>query len=424
VITTSYDLVVQGKAFVDGELSYREIGIEDGRISAVSKSLGRADRRIDIGSSRVILPGFMDPHVHFRDPGMTAKEDFSTGTLAAVHAGVTCILDMPNTKPPVTDVRTLREKKAIVRGRAYVDYGLFAAVTAGCNASLLAPMVPGFKLFMGSTTGNILLNDDVEMVPAVQGVLATGKRMSVHAEDDSMISKGFSECTRDHLRNRPAAAEHNAIRRLASRFSGSRINICHITTSEGLDLARAAGFTTEVTLHHILFDVDRHTGSEYKVNPPIRDPAAREALYRRFLAGDVTMFGTDHAPHTVEDKEQEFSAAPGGIPGVETSMPIVMEMVRAGKIPLSQAVSMGAEAPASAFSVRKGRIAEGYDADLSVFDLRSSGTIDVGRLHSKCGHSPYGGFAAIFPDTVIIRGELQVDQKEFCGERLGKDVCG
>ncbi len=424
MITTSYDLVVQGKAFVDGELSYREIGIEDGRISAVSKSLGRADRRIDIGSSRVILPGFMDPHVHFRDPGMTAKEDFSTGTLAAVHAGVTCILDMPNTKPPVTDVRTLREKKAIVRGRAYVDYGLFAAVTAGCNASLLAPMVPGFKLFMGSTTGNILLNDDAEMVPAVQGVLATGKRMSVHAEDDSMISKGFSECTRDHLRNRPAAAEHNAIRRLASRFSGSRINICHITTSEGLDLARAAGFTTEVTLHHILFDVDRHTGSEYKVNPPIRDPAAREALYRRFLACDVTMFGTDHAPHTVEDKEQEFSAAPGGIPGVETSMPIVMEMVRAGKIPLSQAVSMGAEAPASAFSVRKGRIAEGYDADLSVFDLRSSGTIDVGRLHSKCGHSPYGGFAAIFPDTVIIRGELQVDQKEFCGERLGKDVCG
>jgi dihydroorotase len=420
----SYELVIQGKAFVDGELSYNEIGIEDGKIAAVSKSLGRAEKRIDIGSSRMILPGFMDPHVHLRDPGMTAKEDFSTGTLAAVHAGVTCILDMPNTKPPAMDVSSLKEKKATVRGRAYTDYGLFAAVTANCNAALLAPMVPGFKLFMGSTTGNILLNDDAEMVPAVRSVLATGKRMSVHAEDDSMISKGYCECTRDHLRNRPAAAEHNAIRRLASRFSGSKINICHITTSEGLDLARAAGFTTEVTLHHILFDVDRDTGAEYKVNPPIRDPVTREALYRRFLAGDISMFGTDHAPHTIEDKAQEFVAAPGGIPGVETSMPIVMEMVRAGTIPLSQAVSMGAEAPASSFSVKKGRISEGYDADLSVFDLRSSEKIDVKRLHSKCGHSPYGGFSAIFPDTVIIRGELQVDGKEFCGERLGEDICG
>ncbi|MBR4180946.1 MAG: amidohydrolase family protein, partial [Candidatus Methanomethylophilaceae archaeon] len=189
----SYELVIQGKAFVDGELSYNEIGIEDGKIAVVSKSLGRAEKRIDIGSSRMILPGFMDPHVHLRDPGMTAKEDFSTGTLAAVHAGVTCILDMPNTKPPAMDVSSLKEKKATVRGRAYTDYGLFAAVTANCNAALLAPMVPGFKLFMGSTTGNILLNDDAEMDPAVRSVLATGKRMSVHAEADSMISKGYCE---------------------------------------------------------------------------------------------------------------------------------------------------------------------------------------------------------------------------------------
>ena len=136
------------------------------------------------------------------------------------------------------------------------------------------------------------------------------------------------------------------------------------------------------------------------------------------------MFGTDHAPHTVEEKGQEFEAAPGGIPGVETTMPIVMEMVRGGILPLSMAVSMGAEVPASSFSVRKGRIAEGYDADLSVFDFRAPEPIDVRRLHSRCGHSPYGGFKAIFPDTVIIRGELQVDGKEFCGERLGKDVCG
>ena len=416
--------VITGRAFVDGELRYTEIGISDGRIVTVGRLVSGGDERIDMGSSRIILPGFTDPHVHLRDPGMTAKEDFSTGTLSAVHAGVTCVLDMPNTKPPVTDMTTLMDKKAAIRGRSHVDYGLFAAVTPNINAKMLAPLVPGFKLFMGSTTGNILLNDDEELVPAVTNALSTGKRVSVHAEDDSLISKETENCTRDHLRNRPAKAEWNAISRLASHFKGQRINICHLTTSEGLDMARAAGFTTEVTLHHMMFDVDRCPGAEYKVNPPIRDIAARDALFRRFTAGDIGMIGTDHAPHTLEDKAQEFDAAPGGIPGVETTMPIIMNMVRKDIIPLDLAVRMGAQNPGEAFGLRKGRIAPGYDADFAIFDMRESRRIEVSSLHSKCGHSPYGGMEAVFPDTVIIRGEVQVQDGEFCGERKGVDICG
>ena len=416
--------VITGRAFVDGELRYTEIGISDGRIVTVGRLVSGGDERIDMGSSRIILPGFTDPHVHLRDPGMTAKEDFSTGTLSAVHAGVTCVLDMPNTKPPVTDMATLMDKKAAIRGRSHVDYGLFAAVTPNINAKMLASLVPGFKLFMGSTTGNILLNDDEELVPAVTNALSTGKRVSVHAEDDSLISKETENCTRDHLRNRPAKAEWNAISRLASHFKGQRINICHLTTSEGLDMARAAGFTTEVTLHHMMFDVDRCPGAEYKVNPPIRDIATRDALFRRFTAGDIGMIGTDHAPHTVEDKAQEFDAAPGGIPGVETTMPIIMNMVRKDIIPLDLAVRMGAQNPGEAFGLRKGRIAPGYDADFAIFDMRESRSIEVSSLHSKCGHSPYGGMEAVFPDTVIIRGEVQVQDGEFCGERKGVDICG
>lgn len=154
--------VIEGRAFIDGELRYAEIGICDGKIVTVGRLVSGGDERVDVGSSRIILPGFMDPHVHFRDPGMTNKETFDTGTMAAVHGGVTCVLDMPNTKPPVTDVQTLLDKKASVRGRANVDYGLFAAVTANVNAGMIAPLVPAFKLFMGSTTGNILLDDDEE----------------------------------------------------------------------------------------------------------------------------------------------------------------------------------------------------------------------------------------------------------------------
>ena len=366
---TDIEKVIQGRAFIDGELRYAEIGISDGRIVTVGKLVSGGDERVDVGTSGIILPGFIDPHVHFRDPGMTNKETFDTGTLSAAYGGVTCVLDMPNTKPPVTDVQTLRDKKASVRGRANVDYGLFAAVTANINAGMIAPMVPAFKLFMGSTTGNILLDDDEEMIPAVRDVLATGRRMSVHAEDDHLIRKDVERCTRDHLRNRPAEAEWTAIRRLASNFRGGAINICHLTTPEGLDLAKAAGFSTEVTMHHMMFEVDRHTGAEYKVNPPLRDIDCRDRLFRRFAAGDIDMFGSDHAPHTSEEKAQEFDAAPGGIPGVETTMPMVMDMVRRDVIPMSQAVRMGAENPGRLFSLRKGRIAVGYDADLLVFDM-------------------------------------------------------
>ena len=416
------ETVLMGRAFVNGELKYTEIGINEGKIVAVGSYVSGGERRVELGTSMTVLPGFVDPHVHLRDPGMTQKEDFSTGTLAAVHAGVTTVLDMPNTKPAVYDLDTLMDKKAHIKGRSYVDYGLFAAITPNINAGMMARYVPGFKLFMGSTTGNILLNDDEELVPAVADALATGKRVSVHAEDDSMILKEPESCTRDHLRNRPAKAEHNAISRLAKHFSGKKINICHITTPEGLDLARNAGFTTEVTMHHMMFEVDRNSDAFFKVNPPIRDINNRDALYKRFLAGDITMFGTDHAPHTLAEKSKDFDSAPGGMPGVETTMPIVMNMVRKDTIPISQAVRMGSAAPGQAFSLPKGEIKVGNDADFCIFDMRKVIRIDPKSLHSKCGHTQYAGMEAIFPDKVIIRGEVQVDGYEFCGECRGEDM--
>jgi len=418
-----HDLVIEGKALVSNDIRNIEIGITDGMISAVGGSVGRGEKRIGLGSSRLILPGFVDPHVHFRDPGMTHKEDFSSGTLSAVHGGVTCVLDMPNTKPPVTDVPSLLEKKSAIKGKAYVDYGLFAAVTPGCNPGMLAHLVPGFKLFMGSTTGQILLNDDEEIRSIMQSIKTTGKRVSVHAEDDSMILKEVERSCRDHLRNRPAEAEYNAVRRLA-QFKGMKINTCHNTTAEGVKMASELGFTTEVTLHHLFFDPDKNSGAEYKVNPPLRETAAREMLMKAFLENKITMFGTDHAPHTVSEKAQEFDSAPSGIPGVETSMPVVMDMVRKNTIPLAQAIRMGSEAPAQAFGLNKGSISIGKDADLSIFDMRNVTKIDAKRLHSKAGYSPYDGFDAVFPEMVIVRGDIQIKDGEFCGDKIGEDTCG
>lgn len=417
------ELVITGRAFVNGELKETEIGISDGKITYVGPSAGRGYRKKDLGPSRIILPGGVDPHVHFRDPGMTHKEDFGSGSTSAISGGVTCVLDMPNTKPPSIDAESILSKKARIHKRSYCDYGLFAAITKNRDPAKIAPLVAGFKLFMGSTTGNILTNDDDVISKMAENVLSSGKVLSVHAEDDDLITKEYeSNCT-DHLRNRPAAAEINAINRL-SKFKGNKINICHLTTAEGSALAKSYGFTAEVTLHHLMFDSNKGADARFKVNPPLREPAARNSLYQAFEREEFTMFGSDHAPHTLEEKTDEFEHAPSGMPGVETTMPILMNMVRNGSFTLERLVEMCSSAPSRVFDMNKGSIEVGKDADLAIFDLRNKKQIRADRLHSKAGFSPYEGMEAIFPDMVILRGEVQLQDGEFCGEAMGEDIIG
>lgn len=414
-------MVICGKMFVEGQLQYAEAAVDDGKITKVAKSIPGGDERLELGSSMTVLPGFIDPHVHFRDPGMTQKEDFSTGSLSALCGGVTCVLDMPNTKPPVTDLETLLDKKNAVRGRSFVDYGLFAALSPGARIGLLAPHVPGFKLFMGSTTGNILLNDDAEIAPLMEEIAKTGLPVSVHAEDDALIVRGEENCNRDHLRDRPAEAEYNAIRRL-SAYRGVKINICHTTNAEQIRMAKAAGFTAEVTMHHLLFNADRITDAFGKTNPPLRTEQDRLGLFDEFTAGSIDMFGSDHAPHTLSEKDQEYCSAPGGIPGVETTIPIALDMVRSGVIPMRLAVAMGSYNAASLFGLNKGAIEAGRDADFAIYDMRRIAEVDPRRLHSKCGWSPFAGMRAVFPDMVITGGNVALEDGEPCGEPLGRDV--
>ncbi len=415
------DLVIEGRFFINGRLKDTAVGIEDGRIVTVGNIVRGGDERINFGNN-IILPGFVDPHVHFRDPGMTKKEDFRTGTTAALFGGNTCVLDMPNTMPPSTDVRTIKDKKNEIKSKALIDYGLFAALTPGCNTNLIAPMVCGFKLFMGSTTGNILMNDDDEIYRVMCDVARTGKVTSVHAEDDSLILKNPEKDNWDHLKNRPLEAEHNAIRRLA-RYKGMKINICHVTDAESLKIAASLGFTTEVTSHHMFFCADDSRTAETKVNPPLRNRDVRDNLVRAFKEGRATMFGSDHAPHTLTDKGQDYESAPGGIPCIETNVPIYMSMVKHGTLPLEMVVKMGSENPGKIFSVNKGRIAVGYDADFVVFNMQNMKNIDVNKLHSRAGYSPFEGREAIFPDSVFVRGQRQLEDGEMCGGNIGEDIC-
>ena len=416
-------MVLAGRAFVNGELKETEVGITHGKIVYVGPSADRGGRRIDLGTSRIMIPGGVDPHVHFRDPGMTHKESFETGSMSAVCGGITCVLDMPNTKPPAADEYTVRDKKARLRGRSYCDYGLFGAVSHGRSPAKMAGMVAGFKLFLGSTTGNILVKDDSDIEAAFGEIRKTGKPVSVHSEDEKMISKEYEKDCADHNRNRPISAELNGIRRLAG-YKGMKINICHCTTAESLALSSSLGFTTEVTMHHLMFDIGNVSGANFKVNPPLRNGKTREALVEAFRNGAATMIGSDHAPHAPDEKSLEFDSAPSGVPGVETTLPMMMDAVRTGKLSLEQTVRMCSTAPAGVFGMEKGSLEVGKDADLAIFDLRNHSEIKVPKLHSKAGYSPYAGFEAVFPDTVILRGEIQLEDGEFCGETMGADIIG
>lgn len=411
--------VISGRFFVNGELKDTSVGIEDGKIVTVGNIVRGADEVYDF-KNKVIMPGFVDSHVHFRDPGFTSKEDFRTGSVSALHGGVTCVLDMPNNNPPVVDLKSFREKKSLIKSKAFADYGLFAAITKGCDVESLSKVAVGFKLFMGSTTGNILVNDDSDIFEAFSKI-GSSKVVSVHAEDNSMILKNPEKNNLDHLRNRPSEAETNAVSRL-SKYKGMKINICHVTDPRTVDLARSLGFTTEVTAHHLFFCAENNATAEFKVNPPLRKKETRDALYKAFAEGKINSISTDHAPHTTTEKSQDFETAPSGIPGVETTIPIFMAFAKKGSVPLKLVSSMGSENPSKLFNLNKGKIAVGYDADFAVFDTRKTSSVKAEKLHSKSGYSPYEGMEAIFPEAVFVRGNLQIEGGELCGGNVGRDV--
>ncbi|HOQ25883.1 MAG TPA: dihydroorotase family protein, partial [Methanomassiliicoccaceae archaeon] len=237
------DLVVEGRAYVRGKLGHWAIGIEDGRIVEIARSI-RGGERMNLGDL-IILPGAIDPHVHLRDPGLTDKEDFATGTLAAACGGVTTVLDMPNTLPPAVTAEKLAEKKEAIARKAWVDYGLFAGCMPGADIEAMAPMAVGFKVFMGSSTGRLLVTEDKDLARIAAQVNRTGKVLSVHAEDENLIQHDVESTPPDHLRNRPAAAEVSAIRRLSSL--PGQINVCHVSSAEGLQALKDLPFTKEVT---------------------------------------------------------------------------------------------------------------------------------------------------------------------------------
>ncbi|OPY31317.1 MAG: dihydroorotase [Methanomassiliicoccales archaeon PtaU1.Bin124] len=414
------DVVIEGRAWFNGRLEQCCIGIKDGKIAAVKRTLN--GEKVYHYQDKIILPGAIDPHVHLREPGFTHKEDFATGTLAAACGGVTCVFDMPNTQPATITLDALREKREIARRKACIDFGLFAGVTPDNDLGAMAKEAVGLKMFMGSSTQSILVYEDAGILRALKEAERLGKVLSVHAEDERMMTKAPEHSLSDHATNRPPKSEVRAIERLAAPQSKAKVNICHISSAEGLEAVRKTGFTKEATMHHILLDASSDLKGMGKVNPPLRSREDREAVYYAFMQGKIDMLASDHAPHTMDEKGQEFSATPSGVPGVETSVPMLLALVKKGKLDMSVLVRCCSQNAADLFGLKKGRIAVGYDADLMMIDPADMTKINVDELHSKCGWIPYEGQDALFPAAVFLRGEELIRDAHMVGERQGRDV--
>jgi len=406
---------VSGRVFYRGRLEPLSVGIEDGRIVAIKKTL--AAREAEDHGDALILPGCVDIHVHLRDPGLTEKEDFAHGTASAAIGGVTTIADMPNTRPPVTSRLALEKKITSVKHRAAVDYGLYAAPrNAAAVDSLRAALA--FKVYMAESTGGLQVEDDV--LPEILRAAGEARRVLVaHAEDGHLFGQTPAATLADHAAVRPKEAEVSAVRTLARLRRNEPVHVAHVTCVEALD-AVPAGVTTEVTPHHLLLDYTRPLKAFGKVNPPLRSREDRDALWDAFAKGRVDVVASDHAPHTQEEKSETFKEAPAGLPGVATSFPLLLRLAKAEKTSLERIVDAMATRPARILGLEKGTIEVGRDADLLVVDPREISKVTAKRVRYKCGWTPFEGMEACFPRTVYLRGEKIVEGGEPVAEGLGR----
>jgi len=407
------------------------IGIENGKIVSITKIPPKSEEIIDIKGNPV-LPGLIDSHVHFRDPGLTYKEDFKTGSEAAAAGGFTTVMDMPNTNPPTNTPHAFLEKLEIAREKSIVDFALHVGADDLEQISSIAELKPAsFKIFMDLADNSFLMDlfDKISRLPQKQLI-------SIHAEDMSItnhctqIEKNTKvEDPQIYARARPPASEVVALSVAIAlgAFYNQRIHICHVSTKKSLQLinqARISGqnITSEITPHHLFLDDSylHKCGSLAKTNPPLRDIKNRLDLSHINL---IDLIGTDHAPHKLEEKEKNVWESPPGIPNLETTLPLLLNHVNHGNITFYHIKKLLCENPARTFHLsNKARIEKGMDADFVIVDMKKEYTINADDFKTKAKYSPFEGFKVKgMPFMTIVRGNVVMQNGEVFSNR-GKCV--
>lgn len=433
-----FDLLIKrGVIATPSGLEEADVGIRAGRIAALG-SLARADAAAAVDARGLhILPGVVDTQVHFREPGLEHKEDIASGTAGAALGGVTAVFEMPNTRPATTGAAELADKCRRAEGRAWVDVAFWLGATPG-NAEHLAelerlPGCAGVKIFMGSSTGDLLVAEDAD----VARVLRNGaRRVAVHAEDETRLKQRHTivaggAAPSMHPEWRDAETAIAATRRVLALAEASRrrVHVLHVTTAEEMALLAAHRdlASVEVTPQHLTLEAPgcyEELETFAQMNPPIRDARHREALWRALADGIVDCIGSDHAPHTREEKKHPYPQSPSGMPGVQTLLPVMLDHVAKGRLSLQRLIDLTSAGPARLFGLPgRGRIAVGYRADLSIVDLKARRMITHRWIASRCGWTPFDGMTVTgWPIATIVGGGLVMREDALCGEPAGKLV--
>jgi dihydroorotase len=433
----TFDLLLKNGTVVnhDGE-GLRDVGVAAGRIAEIGDlSRASAGETIDCAGLHV-LPGVIDTQVHFREPGPTHKEDLETGSRAAVLGGVVAVFEMPNTNPLTTTAAALEDKLARAHHRMFCDHAFYVGATRE-NAKDLVELervkgVSGVKIFMGASTGDLLVEDDA----GVLDVLRHGtRRVAVHSEDEFMLrdNKKFARegDWTSHTDVRTADAAVSSTKRLLrlAREARRRIHVLHVSTAEEVPLLAAAKdiATAEATPQHLTLaapDCYRDLKGLSQMNPPIRDARHRDGLWEGMRLGVFDVIGSDHAPHTREEKAKPYPASPSGMPGVQTLVPVMLNHVAEGRLTLQRFVDLVCHGPNRIFEIAgKGRLAAGYDADFTILDLKRRETIRDAQQATRVGWTPFDGMTVRgWPAMTIIRGRTVMREGEILGPAAGEPV--
>ena len=432
-----YDLILKGGHVVTpGGVETADVAVRDGRIATLGDlRTAEAAETIDCAGLHV-LPGLIDPHVHLRDPGDPSVESIETGTKAAVLGGLAAVFDMPNTTKSVVSRDILDEKRAFLEGRAYCDVGLYVGATKKNIAELAAlelqPNVCAIKVFAGSSTGDLLVEDDASL----EAVMRSGRRrICYHSEDEYRLQERKPMFTpgmphRNHMVWRDVETAMLGTQRLMAlaRKTGRPAHILHVSTAE--ELAYLRDFrdvcTVEVLLNHLTQTDEAYDrlGGYAVMNPPIRDARHLEAAWAAVRDGRVDCVGSDHAPHSREAKERPWPNTAAGLTGVQTLVPLMLDHVTSGRLSISRLVDLMCAGPARVYgALNKGRLAAGYDADFTLVDLKRQRMIRNDWLATPAGWTPFDGTVCTgWPVATIVRGRAVMREDEVLGAPTGKPV--
>ena len=430
------DLIIKnGECYINGKLENNDIAIKGGKISKIGKVLEEAKEVYD-AKGQIVLPGCIDTQTHFREPGSTDTEDLHSGSRAAVVGGITAVFEMPNTNPPTSNLKEFQRKLDLAKDRMYCNYAFYFGATAG-NVSQLAELKSlegccGIKLFVGSSTGNLLvaLEEDIDKV-----FQNSSKIVAVHSEDEEILNKNKKLIKNGDVHSHPiwrseecAISSTRRIVRLAKKYN-KKAHVLHITTKQEVDfLSQNKGnITFEITPQHLTIyapDCYNKLGTYAQMNPPIRDKSHYDRLWYAVKNNLNDTIGSDHAPHLKVNKDKEYPNSPSGMPGVQTLMPVMLDHINHGKLSLTQLVNLVCENPTKIFGIKnKGFIKEDFDADFTIVDMKKRIMIKNENIESKCGWSPFDGIEFKgTPIATIIGGKIKMRNGQIIGEAEGKPL--